>query len=189
MSRAYRIRVRESLKRIIRAEDRVATQLEILEILPCDQMADLLRRELEGRGFVPDGAEMVRTRDGVTVRVDPASGEVTVAAELAENVELEGEKETRAYTDVGPTAARTKEVLREELLKDLEKQAEKQEGALQGQATEQLEAEVGRLRQELDEIVNRVTAEALKQKAAQLGQIKEMTEDPQAGSLTIVLEV
>ena len=33
------------------------------------------------------------------------------------------------------------------------------------------------------------TAEALKQKAAQLGQIKEMTEDPQSGSMTIVLEV
>ena len=31
--------------------------------------------------------------------------------------------------------------------------------------------------------------EALKIKAGQLGQIKEMTEDAQAGSLTIVLEV
>jgi hypothetical protein len=38
-------------------------------------------------------------------------------------------------------------------------------------------------------VVNRVTAEALKRKAASLGQIKEMTEDPQAGSLTIVVEV
>ena len=36
---------------------------------------------------------------------------------------------------------------------------------------------------------NKVTADALKVKAAQLGQIKEMTEDPQAGSLTIVVEV
>jgi hypothetical protein len=45
------------------------------------------------------------------------------------------------------------------------------------------------LRQELDEAVNRATGEALKQKAGQLGQIKEMTEDPQTGSLTIVVEV
>ena len=55
--------------------------------------------------------------------------------------------------------------------------------------TDQLEAQLGDLRQELDQAVNRVTAEALKRKAAQLGQIKEITEDPQAGSLTIVVEV
>ena len=39
------------------------------------------------------------------------------------------------------------------------------------------------------EAVNRITAEALKKKAASLGQIKEMTEDPQSGSLTITVEV
>ncbi len=37
--------------------------------------------------------------------------------------------------------------------------------------------------------VNRVTAEALKEKAAKLGQIKQISEDAQTGSLTIVLEV
>jgi len=72
---------------------------------------------------------------------------------------------------------------------DLEKQAKDREAELQKQATDQLEAEVGELRKELDQAVNRATAEALKQKAKQLGQIKEMTEDPQTGSLTIVLEV
>ena len=37
--------------------------------------------------------------------------------------------------------------------------------------------------------MNRVTAEALKIKAAPMGQIKEITEDEEAGSLTIVVEV
>jgi hypothetical protein len=55
--------------------------------------------------------------------------------------------------------------------------------------TDRLEGQLRDLRQELDQVVNRVTAESLKRKAAQLGQIKEMTEDPQAGSLTIVVEV
>jgi hypothetical protein len=189
MSRAYRIRVRESLRRVISAEDKVSTQLEVLDILPCEQMAELLRQELAGRGFERDGAEMVRTRDGITVRVDPESGEVSVASELCEKLELEAEKETRAYTDVGPTAQKTKQALREDVQRDLEKQAETRQGNLQGKATEKLEAVVGELRKELDQAVNKVTAEALKQKAAQLGQIKEMTEDPQTGSLTIVLEV
>ncbi len=55
--------------------------------------------------------------------------------------------------------------------------------------TDKLEARLGDVRKEMDEVVNRVTAEALKRKAASMGQIKEMTEDPQAGSLTIVVEV
>ena len=47
MSRAYRIRVQESLRRVVTAEDHVSTQLELLELLPAEQMADLLAAELE----------------------------------------------------------------------------------------------------------------------------------------------
>ena len=45
------------------------------------------------------------------------------------------------------------------------------------------------VRKDLNDAVNSITREALKRKAAQLGQIKEMTEDPEAGSLTIKVEV
>ncbi len=82
-----------------------------------------------------------------------------------------------------------RESLREELQRDLQKKAADKETGLQTKVTDRLEAQLGGLRQELDQAVNRVTAEALKRKAAQLGQIKEITEDPQAGSLTIVVEV
>jgi hypothetical protein len=189
MSRAYRIRVRESLKRVLTAGDHVSTQLEILDILPRELMADLLRRELERRGYQRQGDEMVRRDEDVTIRVNPTTGDVTVASELTRRVELEAEKETRAYTDVGPSAQKTKQDLRAEAQRDLEKQAKKKEGRLQIEATDRLEQAVCEVRRELDEAINRVTAEALKQKAAQMGQIKEMTEDPASGSLTIVLEV
>ena len=115
MSRAYRISVKESVHRVIKAEDSVCTQLEVLEVLPPEQMAGLLADELEKRGF---------------------------------------------------------------------KKAE-----LQGQVTDRLEGKLSDLRQELDQVVNRVTAEALKRKAESLGRIKELTEDQQTGSMTIVVEV
>ena len=51
MSRAYRIRVRESLRKVVRAADHVSTQVELLNILPPDQIAALLAAELERRGF------------------------------------------------------------------------------------------------------------------------------------------
>jgi len=189
MSRSYRISVRESTDRVIRARDHVSTKLEILEVLPPEQMAGLLADELERRGFKREGDALVRREKGIVITVEPECGAVTVAAESAEKTTLEATREGRAYDDAGPNAQRTREQLREEAKRDLEKKAEEKETALQTKVTDKLEAALGGLRQELDQAVNRVTAEALKRKAAQMGQIKELTEDPQTGSLTIVVEV
>jgi len=78
------------------------------------------------------------------------------------------------------------DAMREAELADLKKEVD--EMAAQAAVYSNFDP-LGDVRKEMDEVVNRVTAEALKRKAAQLGQIKEMTEDPQAGSLTIVVEV
>jgi hypothetical protein len=189
MSRSYRIAIRETLQRVIRAHDRVSTQLEILEVLPCDEMAELLAQELEKRGYKRDGDNLVQEEDGVKVSVDPKTGTVTVSSESSAEVELKQEKEGRAWDDVGPNAKAVRDKLREDAKADLEKQAKRKEDELQTQVTDRLEKQLGEVRRELDQAVNRVTAEALKRKAAQLGQIKEMTEDEETGSLTIVVEV
>lgn len=189
MSRSYRISVRECVNRVIKAEDRVSTQLEILEILPPEQMAGLLADELAKEGFRREGNLLVKEEDGVVVSVNTESGEVTVSAEASETTKVEGERQGRAYDDIGPHASQVRENLRQELKRDLDKKVEEKTGALQSKVTDQLEGKLGDLRQDLDKVVNKVTAEALKRKAASLGQIKEMTEDPQSGSLTIVVEV
>ena len=62
MSRAYRVSVRESRNRTLRAEDHVSTQLEILEVLPPEQMAALLADELERCGFQREGTRLTRDR-------------------------------------------------------------------------------------------------------------------------------
>ena len=46
MSRAYRITVKESETRHLKAGDEICTDLEILEILPPEDMGTLLRNEL-----------------------------------------------------------------------------------------------------------------------------------------------
>jgi hypothetical protein len=189
MSRAYRIQVRESLRRILRAHDRASTQLELLEVLPAEQMAQLLTEELQGRGFEEKGGALVRQRNGVTVTLDPKSGTLTIETQAEERTVLKGKKEGSAYDDVGPQAKAVRNQLKELLQRDLEKQAGEKTAELQSKVTEKLEQQLGELRLELDGAVNRVTAEALKQKARQMGRIKEMSEDPQTGSLTIVVEV
>ena len=189
MSRSYRVSVRECQNRTIRAEDHVSTQLEILEVLPPEQMAGLLADELAKRGFERDGTRMIRKQNDVTITVETTTGTVTVAAEAAEDATLEAERADRAYDDVGPHAKSVRENLKQQVRKDIEKKAGEKKASLQTKVTDRLEGELSDVRQELDQAINRVTAEALERKAAQMGQIKEMTEDPQAGSLTIVVEV
>jgi FtsH ternary system domain X5 len=189
MSRAYKIKVKESARHVLRASDCVSSQLELLEILPPERMADLLANELVRRGFQKDGDKLARrTKDGVVIEIDPVSATVTVKAEGTQAVTVEGERQALTAA-TGKQAKREEDKLRQALLQDLQRQAEQKKGDLQKNVTDQLEGHLTDLRKELDQAINRVTAEALKEKAAQIGQIKEMTEDAQTGSLTIVLEV
>jgi hypothetical protein len=189
MSRAYRIQVRESLTRALKGEDSITTQLEILEVLPPEAMAGLLKEELKNRGFEEKDGQMVRQGDGSTVTVDPNTGTITIKAETGQTVELEGTREGISYDDIGPGSKAVRQSLQKELQKDLEKRAEQKQGELQTKATEKLQEQLGELEQEMTQVVNKVTIEALKEKARSMGEIKEISENAQAGELTIKLEV
>ncbi|MFK8111362.1 MAG: hypothetical protein AB8B91_04150 [Rubripirellula sp.] len=189
MSRAYRVSVKESIRRVVCAEDHVSSQLEMLDILPADQMADLLAAELTKQGFEREGDTVVRVDGDTKITVDLPSGSVTVARASADEVEVSGERAGRFYDDAGPSSDSVKKDLAKKLVQELEENVSEREQELQKKVTDQLEAELADLRKELDQAANRATAEALKQKAAQIGQIKELTEDPETGSMTIVVEV
>jgi hypothetical protein len=189
MSRRYRVRVRETLRRVIKADDCVRSQLEMLEILPADQMAELLAQELAGRGFERQDQRLVRTQGDVQVAVDLATGAVDVRVASEQQVQLEAECDGFAYDDSGKSRQAVKKQVAEQLRQGLEKDAEKHGSNLQQSVTDRLERELGDIAAELDQAVNRATAEALKRKAAQMGRIKQLADDPQTGSLTIVVEV
>jgi hypothetical protein len=189
MSRAYRIKVSESLCKIIRAEDCVSTCLEILNVLPQDQMAELLAQELQRRGYKGKSGALTREQNGILISVDPDEGTVTVSVSAQQSIELQGEQTGWAVDDGGKHAKQIRQTLRDNVKDQLEREAGGKQAQLQSKLSDRLEAHLGDLRQELNEVANRVTAEALKRKAAQMGQIKEVTEDPQSGSMTIVLEV
>lgn len=190
MSRAYRIRVSESLRKVVRGGDRIGTHLEVLPLLPRDQIAALLAEELMARGFERAGDHLLRTADGVTIRIDPETGAVEVEASLHLDLDLKAQRIGFAEEDEGaPGRKETEERLRQRLQSELEQQAGQHEAELNQLATAQLETALKGIQEELDGIVNRVTIAALKRKAAQLGTIKELTEDARTGSMTIVLEV
>jgi hypothetical protein len=190
MSRAYRIRVQESLRRVITAEDHVSTQLELLELLPAEQMADLLAAELERAGFEKKGNTLTRKNKDVIIEIDPKTANVSVRVQSSAEVEVKGERaailDRQAHRDQNKKAEDT---TRAELRKDLDKKVDDKKAALETEVTKKLQGSLADIRRELDQVINRVTAEALKKKAAQMGRIKELSEDKTSGSLTIVLEV
>jgi len=189
MSRRYRIRVRETLRRVVKARDQVSTQLELLEVLPADQMAELLAGELEKRGFERHGDVLVRKQGDVAVEVDLETGVVTVRAASEKEVEVEAQRDGFSYGEGRRETQEIKKQLQEELRESLEEDAAREAGKLQSEVTDLLEGQLGDVTAELDQAVNRATAEALKRKAAQLGRIKQMADDPETGSLTIVVEL
>jgi hypothetical protein len=185
MSRAYRVSVSDRVRRVIRGKDHIKSQLEILEILPCEEMIDLLAAELEKEGFLREGNAVSLKEGNVKVDVDLENGEVTVTSELAKEVEESGTESGWGYDDGPAIEGGVRQTLRRRLNDNVNRKEEE----LQKEATDALEGALADIRQALDKAVNRATAEALKQKAARLGQIKEVTEDGETGSLTIVVEV
>jgi hypothetical protein len=190
MSRAYRITVKESESRSLKAGDEICTQLEILEILPPEDMATLLKEELKKRGFEEqEDGTMVRKDGELTVKIDPCSGEVTVKAETEATVSQEVKREATGFNDVGPNEKSLREKVKEQLKQDLDKKFEQEQSKLQGKATEKLEKHLQDIQPEISGVVNQVTRDALKQKAQQMGTVKEVSEDAESGSLTIKVEV
>jgi hypothetical protein len=190
MSRAYRITVKESDTRHLKAGDEICTQLEILEILPPEDMATLLKEELKKRGFEEqDDGTMLRKDGDVSVKVDPCSGEVTVKAETEETISQEARRDATGFNDVGPSEKSLRDRVKDQLKSDLDKKFDQEQSRLQGKATEELEKHLNEIQPEISEIVNQVTRDALKQKAQQMGTVKEISEDAESGSLTIKVEV
>ena len=190
MSRAYRITVKESETRNLKAGDEISTHLEILEILPPEDMATLLKEELKKRGFAEqDDGTMLRQDGDLTVRIDPCSGEVTVKAQAEEAVSQEVRRDATGFNDVGPNENSLRDRVKEQLKQDLDKKFEQEQSRLQNKATEQLEKHLNEIQPEISQVVNQVTRDALKQKAQQMGTVKEISEDAESGSLTIKVEV
>ncbi len=188
MSRAYRISVSESLNRVVQAEDGVCSKLELLPILSQEELGGLLAEELARRGFTREGPIALRTEaDGIRVAIDVQTGDVSVTLAAERAVELTAKGEQSVTQAGGEEQAREK--AREKARARLEERASDAQEHLREDLTRRLEARLRDLKQELDGVTNRVTAEALKVRARQLGTVEEISEDPATGSLTIKVRV
>jgi type II secretory ATPase GspE/PulE/Tfp pilus assembly ATPase PilB-like protein len=190
VSWAYRITLKESATRVIHAADQITTTLDLLEILPVDQMAELVRQACRERGFVEqaNGTLVIKLDDGVAV-IDPQQGTVTVSLQKEQVLTKTAEQIVEVYHNTHVEAATQLQENKTDLQKRLDQQFEQAQQQLQKETADQLEHILQQLQPHIDAVINQVLREAIKLKAQQMGQIQEIHENPATGELLIKLEV
>jgi hypothetical protein len=143
--------------RTVTARDRLELKLSLLDILPEAEMAALLRQELERDGWQTQKGRTVTNVDGVRVELAPDGKSVT--AETIGERTVEGRALTRQQSqDIANRAA------------------ESTQESLQLDVAARLARLEPDLRARVEQAVQRVYIEALKRKAASLGQVESLQE-------------
>jgi len=194
MSYAYRVTVSRTVQETVKGKDSSRNKVDLSEILPKEQMREMLERALEKRGFErrKDGT-LTRTKDGVTETFDPKTMEVTATAEVAGDIKkqktVQAVGDARNQRDAASQRAHAEAEVGSRLEKEIavtEGERSAKRGELEREAKKRLdETEQARVR-DLNDATLDVYQEAVKQKAKSLGTVKEMTEsrnaDGQGGS-------
>jgi len=184
MSRAYQIRVSDSVTKTVHVEDGLTFRLELLDVVSKERTRSLLTEELATRGFEPEDGRWVRRTGEIEVSVEPTTGDVAIRLDASATITREGSK--RGVTQ-SPDAG--KAALSRALAAELEQSIADDADVVRAKVTAELERHIPALRQELDRVTNRVVANALKERARQLGEIEELSEDEATGDLTIRVRV
>ena len=174
MSRGYRIAVPlQTARGTVTASDELCVDLDVLPILSEGEMRALIKDSLKEKGWREgkDGEMTKVLGDGATAVLDKDGKTVTVRLETTREVQGSGQTDQEAKASLD---ARSKEA---------EKEAKQK-------ATQQLARAEPALRGELDDAVQKVYIEALKKKAAQMGQVESLQETKGTdGSMEITIKV
>ena len=185
MSFPYRVTVSRTVQETVKEKDQSKNKIDLTPILESGRMRDLLTDALKKKGFKEESdGTLVRTKDGVTEVFDPKSMEVTTSAEVAGEIKKGKTIEARGDSWRREEAEKSRQHVENEVGARLEKElavtdAERQEKKreLASEAAKRLsDSEKSRMT-DLNEATLDVYAEALKEKAKTLGEVKEVHEN------------
>ncbi|MCY1060863.1 hypothetical protein [Nannocystis sp. SCPEA4] len=181
MSRGYRVRMgapnwrpvtyHDAAKQVETA-DAIEMDVGVLEILPEAEMTALLREELAAAGWSKgqDGS-MTRNSGAVEVTLSPDGRTVTARAAASRQVTSRATSEAQAASRLEEAGKRAERDLAEEVAR-------------------RLGAQEGEIRGELQAALQKVYVQALRQKAASMGQIESVHEGRGAdGELELTIKV
>lgn len=184
MSYGYRITVTRTVSETVKGKDRSTNRVQLTEILPPERMKEMLGRALEKKGFKKqaDGT-WIRTSSGVTETFNPETMEVTAQAEAKGDIKkqksVQAAGDARDLRDAGHQRAHVEAEVGARLEKEIavsEAERKAKQSELEAEARKQLEETEAKRGKDLHEATLDVYAEALKEKARTLGEVKEMHE-------------
>ncbi len=190
----YTVTPRKTVSREVAADDTVIYPITLVELLPVEEMRELLRRRLVAQGFQPVDADCYQQTGhiGEQMIVDVAALEARVSLALA--------KEIRAEVEVAyPTAEDAPEPRKQAARRHAEDELAARGRELETRGHRDVLADVNRRLEEqrdahlerLHGLLQDVYADALAQKASTLGnilEISEQTSDKGDYQLRIVIE-
>ncbi len=184
MSYPYRVVVSRSVEETVSSKDESRNRISLTPILPPARMGELFRKALGRSGFAErEDGRWIRSRDGVTEVFDPARLVFAATAEAAGEIRKERTVEVRGDAlrpdEVEPGKRHAEAEVGAKLEKELKvtdaERARKAEELL-ASARQSLErTEAARVRS-LNEATLEAYAEAIKEKARSLGEVKEIRE-------------
>lgn len=186
MSRAYEVRVARSLTQHRRIEDGIEAKLELLPILDRERTGGLLAEQLDAGDWTVEEGVARRQIGDVSVEVDTRTGTITLKTDKELTITVAGERRKRSWDE---RAKSDKEALEKELDQALERSADDKAQAEIDRLSEELERVLTDIKPELDQATDAVNRAALREKAAQLGQIMDIAEDGESGEMTIRVKV
>lgn len=171
MSRGYQV-TWETAIGAVTSGDAMRIKLCILGVLSNDEMCALLRDELARDGWTREADGTMRlTVAGATATVPPDGSEIAVSLSGSAKVTASGTTKAQAEAALTRVKAQTEEALRNESARKLMK----------------LEPE---LRQRVNDALQRVYLEALRKKAASMGEIESVVEGRDAdGAMEVTIKV
>ncbi len=180
MSRSYRIRWRDSRsqQQFLTASDSVSgadsfvMDLCLLEILPEEEMARLLKEALAAEGWTEGEQGPTRQFEGAV-------------AELAEDG-----KSVTVSLETGDRRVQVRSLDRDQLQEQLKAKVEQQQQAMDEQVTRQLLRVEPEVRGAIQQTLQKVYVEALKQKAATMGEVRSVEESrDERGELELTIQI
>lgn len=168
--------------------DSITTRLSSLSILPEAELADCLAKVLADSGYSsaePGEGKLSRQVAGARVEIDPRTKEVRVSV-AREAVQDELVKVRVERTGSQSELAKAK---RESLTRAIEGKKRDLEEDLAREATTELGKALPGARAEIESINHRWLAEAIKRKAAQLGEVRRVDENEAERTLTISIKI
>jgi hypothetical protein len=186
MSRAYWVKLAATVSEVINEGDSAVHRVKLDSILSEQEMTELLEAclgEEDGWEKGDDGKYRKTLEDGTEMVWDVEKGEVEasieVSKEITEKVEVRGQSD-EDYADHKERATRNAEKNLQNAKSHAKSKIRDEADKIRQEATEKLTGNEQERNEEINEVVQKAYAEAVKRKARQLGSVTSQTEGTNA---------